>query len=480
MLTNLLEQVEAIEGELSGVDLSNQMGKYFNAWNDVTANPQDLSLRSLAVEEARSMSRYVNDRRGEFTDLIKQTDDSTRNSVTAANTLLSEIEGLNNSISVTEKGQGPSAGGLRDQRDLLLSELSSYFEISTIEQTSGSVDVFVGSVPLILNGQSRGVELKSEANGDDFITTVVVSDDQSEIDTSAGEIGQQMSFRKTHLQDAIDAIDTFANTMIFETNRLHGQGQGLDGLDQVTGFTRVEDASLALNDPTLDLGFTPTHGSFKLSLTQQSTGQRETTRIDIDLDGINPASDTTLDSLAADINAIAGVTATVLPDGRLKLEADSSDFQISFSDDTSGVLATLGVNAFFSGHDASTMAVNDELVGDPRKVAAGLGHLPGDNRTALGIAGLRDAPIESIDGQSIPQYWNRHVEDFAIRLSQAREQNRADTIVANNLTEQQQAISGVNADEETINLIQYQRMFQASARFINVVDELMQTLINLV
>lgn len=42
------------------------------------------------------------------------------------------------------------------------------------------------------------------------------------------------------------------------------------------------------------------------------------------------------------------------------------------------------------------------------------------------------------------------------------------------------AISGVSADEETLNLIQFQRQYQAAARFINIVDEMLQTLLSIV
>jgi flagellar hook-associated protein 1 FlgK len=41
-------------------------------------------------------------------------------------------------------------------------------------------------------------------------------------------------------------------------------------------------------------------------------------------------------------------------------------------------------------------------------------------------------------------------------------------------------VSGVDADEETLNLIQFQRQYQAAARFINVVDEMLQTLIGII
>ncbi len=48
------------------------------------------------------------------------------------------------------------------------------------------------------------------------------------------------------------------------------------------------------------------------------------------------------------------------------------------------------------------------------------------------------------------------------------------------LDAQIQSVSGVSLDEESINLLQVQRQFQAAARFIAVIDETLQTLLAMV
>ncbi len=184
--------------------------------------------------------------------------------------------------------------------------------------------------------------------------------------------------------------------------------------------------------------------------------------------------------MAAQIDAVANISAVVTSDGRLQITADAQDFQFSFSDDNTGAMAALGINTFFTGKDASDIGVNLDLVNDPRFIAVGRDHLTGDNRGALAIAALRDTGVESLGGQSLTGFWNRHVEDVSIRTAQAIDQLSADSVVKENLQVQQQAFSGVNADEETIDLLNYQRMYQANARFLTVVDELMQTLIGIV
>lgn len=477
---NLFSEIEAIENELSTVDLSTRLATFFNAWSDLANNPQDLSLRTLVVEEAGTLTDFIQGMRGSFADMQQRVDDRMANAVDSVNGLLGQIASLNNSIVLQEGGTGGTASGLRDQRDLLLTELSGYMDISTVEQPSGGLDVYVGSMPIVLNGQSRGVEARSQAVNGELVTTLHVLADGSPLEVTSGELGSLVAFRGSALEDAIDVLNTFTNTLIYEVNQIHSQSQGLNLLDSITGTYIIDDPSAVLTDPAAGLNFTPEHGSFQVHVTQASTGLRTTTTINIDLDGINAASDSTLASIAADLNAVANISASVTPDGRLQIDADATDFQFSFSDDSSGVLAALGVNTFFTGSDAFDVGINEGLVGDPRYIAAGRGHLPGDNRGALALADLRNTGLESLNGLTLPGYWNRHVEDISIRTAQAREQLQADTVVAENLKVQQQAFSGVNADEETIDLLKFQRMYQANARFISVIDELMQTLLGLV
>lgn len=490
-MQDLLSEIEAVQNELSSVDLSTRLGTFFNAWSDLANNPQDLSLRSLVVEEAGTVTDYIQSLRGEYARMQQRVDERIGNAADTVNNLLDQVASLNNQIVLQEGGRSSEATGLRDQRDMLLTELSEYMDIFTVPQQGGGLDVYAGSLPIIIGGNSRGVMVQSQAVDGVLETTLRIATDNSELDIQSGEIGMLLSFRGTALDDAIRTLDTFTNNLIFEVNRLHSQGSGLSQLDAITGTEFVTDTTAILDRPESGLNFTPVHGSFELHVTQQSTGQQVTTTIQIDLDGIDssgaptrvalpPSDDTTLDSLTTDIDDIDNITAVITPDGRLQITSDSTDFQFTFSDDTSGVLAALGINTFFTGSDAFDAGINMGLVGDPRYVAGARDQLPGDNGGALEIAEMRSVGLDSLNGLSLQGYWNRHVEAIAIQTNQAREQLQADSVVMENLQLQQQSFSGVNADEETIDLLKYQRMYQANARFISVVDELMQTLLNLV
>ncbi len=109
------------------------------------------------------------------------------------------------------------------------------------------------------------------------------------------------------------------------------------------------------------------------------TGQVTTKQISVNLSG--QGTPTTLASLAASITAAGGgvVTGTVTADNKLDIASSNSDVTFGFGEDNSGVLSSLGVNTFFTGNDATNIAVNNVLTTDPSMLAAGKGNVAGSN-----------------------------------------------------------------------------------------------------
>ncbi|MEO0515086.1 MAG: flagellar hook-associated protein FlgK [Planctomycetota bacterium] len=476
-----ISRLEAVQNELTGRDLTTRLGEYFNAWSQLTTNPQDPSLRTLVTAEGTSLASFIQDLRSGYNDITAESTTALEESIASADSILTRIEAINDSIATQEGASNAEASSLRDQRDQLLQELAQFLDVSTVEQNNGSIDVYVGSLPIVLNGESRGLELRSRTVDDEVVTEVIISDDGSALDISSGELGARIEFINGDLQTSIDALDQLAGQLIFETNRIHSQGQGTTLIRSVAATNAVTDTTVALNDLELtELPFRATNGSFEISVVSEATGQATTTVIDVDLDGINPATDTSLDSLAAALDAVAGVSALISSTGQLVIDSDSANNRLSFSNDTSGVLAALGVNSFFTGENAFDIGINQAVLSDPTLLAAAQERLAGDNRNALALAALRDEPLAALNGLSVTRAWSRQVEEVGTNLAQARDNQEAFGVVRENLEGRQAAISGVNADEETINLLAYQRAYQASARFITVVDELTQTLLSLV
>ncbi len=487
----VLSQVESILNELSGTDLSTELGRFFDAFSELANNPTASETRSIAVEQGASLASFVRALRNDLRNSRNQIDSQLASSTARANDIVSEIAGLNVEIATSELGQG-SANDLRDRRDRLVGELSELMDVSTVEGPSGGIDVYVGSTPVVLANTSRGIEYFEDPATGDVRVLVRVTATQEPLAVVSGSIGALLEQREGAVNRTLEELDELAANLIFEVNRLHANGRPTTPLTSTTGFLGMlaADQTRAFNDPAntafSPLLVKPSNGSFNVIVTDP-TGAKTTTRIDVDLDGVNAlgapgfGDDTSLASLAAAIDAVANLNAQITPGGQLRVFTDAGH-DVSFSDDSSGILALLGVNAYFTGRGASDIEVRADLRTNPGGLVAGADPSTGraSNAVALGISQLRTAAVGGLGGSSLTDSWRNTAERVGSESASAQVRAQATTLVRENLDAQRAGVSGVSVDEESINLITYQRQYQGAARFISVVDEMLQTLLNLV
>lgn len=486
---NILSQMEAVLGELSDEDLSSELSAFFSAWSE-RAN----QTRSAAavVQQGDKLAGFIRRVRTDLADQQRQIDGQLGGAVERANQLLSQVADLNSAISQSEGG-GASANTLRDQRDQALTELAGLIDITVVDHGQGGVDVLVGSSPVLQGGTSLGLELRRTQVDGSVQVSVGTRTPQTQLTVTSGVVGGLLSGRLGAIGETVERLDTLTSSIIFEVNRLHSTGRNATNLTSITGSLAfpLSDRTRPLNDPAnqtiTDLPFRPSNGGFTVHVRNPATGTESTVRIDVDLDGITStgapgtADDTSAEDIRAALSAIPGLSASFAPGGGLRIEAQSG-FEFSFSEDSSGVLAVLGVNSYFTGKDASTIGVRQELKSDPALLMSG-GMVNGqfvENAAALSIANLRDRPIALLNGTTIAGHWQDTTQAVGNSVSAAGTAATASEVVKNSLEAQKAAISGVSLDEEAINLLAYQRQYQGAARLIQVADELMQTLINLV
>lgn len=143
------------------------------------------------------------------------------------------------------------------------------------------------------------------------------------------------------------------------------------------------------------------------------------------------------------------------------------------------------VNPFFIGTDISNFAVNSALINDPGLIGAAEGppnpYLgPGDGSTALQIAQLRDSTFAALGNTSFIEFFNGITSNLGIDTRTFENRTESQNLLINSLGQRRESISGVNMDEELINLVKFQRAFEASSKTIQVYDEVIQTIINMV
>ena len=181
------------------------------------------------------------------------------------------------------------------------------------------------------------------------------------------------------------------------------------------------------------------------------------------IQGLVKARDTVLQDLRQDINLMA----TNL------IEGMNSVHKLGVSLDGS-----TGAD-FFTGTDASNIAVNKDLVADVRKLQLSANTDTGDNTVAANLLKWLEAPQEALGKMTVAQHYNEAVATYGQELANINNRLADQEVISHLLTQQRAGVSGVSLDEEMSSMIQYQRSYQASAKLISTVNELFQTILSM-
>jgi flagellar hook-associated protein 1 FlgK len=469
-------QVQSVFNALGTSNLSTSMSSFFDSWSTLANSPQDVGQRQVVIQQGQALAQEFTSQRQQLGALSTSVSAELSSQVQSADNLASQVASLNGQI-VIAQGAGGSPNSLLDQRDAVLKQISQLMNINTVNQANGSVDVYVGSEPLVYNTSSNGVAVQNQTVNGTATATVVFKATNGTIPLAGGGQIGALSDMQARITGVVAQEDSLAHNVIFELNKVYSSGQGLQGFDSVTASNTVADPTKALDSAAAGLPFTPNNGSFVVHVTDTATGQTTSTLVPVSLTGA--AGDTTLDSLTASLGAINGVTATDAG-GLLKVSAASNAVQISFSQDSSGALAALGVNTFYTGKDASDIAVASNVANNPQLLAAAKNGDPADNQTALAIAGLSSKPITSLNGSSIDDTYQAMIDGVSTQTAEAKTNADAAQSVQDTLQAQRDSLSGVSLDEEAVNLMKQQQAYQGAARLINIVNQLMNTLVAMV
>ncbi|PQO35392.1 flagellar hook-associated protein FlgK [Blastopirellula marina] len=476
---NVYLQLEALVGELSNTDISTSLNDFLGSINDILNQPEDVGVRNLSVLKGQTLAGDISrlyDRAKEIhDDLNKQI----KQSADDINSLLNDIADLN--VKITNLEAGPitksDAIGLRDQRQRKLTQLAEIIDIKGVEQENGSVSVFLGGEYLVVDGIARQVETKTVAeNGLNNVKLTLAGTD-SPIQANSGKLAGLITSRDSIVGDFLGNLDDFSQTLIYEFNRVFSSGQGESGYQSMTSEFFVDESSV--NKPLDEAGltYTPVNGSFKVYTLNTQTGLTTTANIPVKLNGLS--DDTSLQDIADAISAVDGLTASISLDGHLQIESDSQNIEFAFGNDTSGALAALGMGTFFTGTSASTIGIQAAVKTDPSKFAASKNGIGADTDNAVDLASFLDRPLDSKNGKTIDDVYTQLVGEVTQSASVAKSVAEGYRVFKETLDGQKQGLSGVSLDEEAVNLITYQRQFQAASRLISVIDDLLETLVNL-
>ena len=308
-----------------------------------------------------------------------------------------------------------------------------------------------------------------------------------------GKMASYFNIRDDNCTRYLDELDATARSLIWEVNRQHSQGAGLQKFDSLQGTESVGDTSQPLGSWQSRLVFSDKlqAGTIQFHFYDKLTGKGHLSSATLDFD---PATDS-LEDVARKINALTDkdgnkLLQATIQNGRLELVSNNADQQFVLGADSSGLMAALGVNTFFSGNSAESLAVNEMLHKNSHWVASGQvnGNFEvneGDAATATAIGELakKDVTIsttwKTVDNQTISEFYANLVSEVGSERRLSKTNSEYHSTLTQDLFERSQAVSGVNLDEEMTNLIKYQHSYIAAAKLITTADQMLQTLLGI-
>ncbi|MCH2102499.1 MAG: flagellar hook-associated protein FlgK [Planctomycetes bacterium] len=161
-------------------------------------------------------------------------------------------------------------------------------------------------------------------------------------------------------------------------------------------------------------------------------------------------------------------------------ENDAFSVDLVADSDTSDVLVALGIGGLFTGSGAEDIGVSAELLADPSMLNASTSGMAGDAGAMLELLGLQHSGAESAGGKGLEAAFSDIVTELGFEAQSAMSARDVEEYVVSSLDQRRAELSGVNVDEELVEMMRFEQSFAAASRYISVINDLNDSLLALI
>jgi len=460
-LKNFADQVNSVLGDSSS-GLPQKLQAFFNAGQAVATNPTDLTARSSFIGSAQNVTAQFNRVDGQLRSINDEIASQTLDIGNQINSYAKQVADLNQKIS-DAYSQNPNAppNDLLDQRDQLVRKIAGEINVNVSKDGAGNLNLAVGSgQSLVLGSTASHISVGNSYAG----VTVSINNNDITNQVKGGTLAGMIQTQQQLITPLRNKLGQAAAVLAQEVNNNQSNGVDLKGNTPTSPFfTKTSDFSPSVTADTGNKGTGDATASFGSDLTLL-TGSTYQARFD----GSNWQVSAQPDK---------GTTWTVASGGTLNLPGMSVTFSgTPQSGDKLNILPTVGA--------ASQIGVVQQDPAGVAAAAAGQGAYSRDNTQMQKLIDLGKSTTVGQsssgagDGLSLNDVLNSAVSQAGSLASQTAISAKASSSTLSNLDAQQQAVSGVNLDEEAANLMKYQQNYQALSRSIAMTNQLFQSVLN--
>lgn len=540
-LTTFTDLSSRVDGLLAEDDasLTPALQSFFNSIEQLNTDPSSVQNRDVVLSEATLLVDRFNTLDQQISQEYNAVNGRISAEVNEINSLTANLAELNISI-MNSQGQGTGApADLLDQRDQLLEDLSKHISVNAMEKNDGMVNVYAGNgIALVINGETQKLHTMSNSNDATQLEIGIDGYNMSN-NIQGGRLGGLMDFRREMLDPARRELGRLATVMGNNFNDQHAKGIDLKSNTGQPFFTvdqpNIFEDALNSGTATLSAAFTDVNQLTGANYQIDFDGAQYSIRnLDDDTTTTSATLPASVDGFEIALSSgapAAGDSFVIQPtaygarnfglaigSGR-EIAAASPIRGISeFTNLGSGSLSNLRVDdisnpgltnsASISFNTSSTYSVVDNSTTPPTTLGTG-SYTPGGTITANGwSAELKGAPepgdsftiefnqsatadnsnsaqLSSLQFDNTVGGTATYQESYSNLINQVGTVTRQATISRDSkatLLDQaiatRDSISGVNLDEEAINLAKYQQAYEAAAKVIAASRDMFQTILN--
>lgn len=533
---DFIYQTEMVYNEPSDQSLRTKLDELWKGWEELSKYPEERSTREVVREKAVNLSNEVKHLYRQLFDLQTAANREVSARVDQINLYARDIRDLNERILKAE-ALGDNPNDLKDKRDALIEKLSGIVNVSVGRSDRDETIVYIGGENLVQGEVLRPLEAVMDSENKGFFK-VVWKDTGTNVDIKGGEIAGLLEARDKLIRENINDINAFAVNLADLTNEVHRDGFGRNGETNVDFFKNimisdnVEGNHDLNNDGIADVSaIFKVAGSNRLDASA-AIGMAGTLtfvinrEIDADVQ-IDYAASDTVNTVIKKINdARIGVVAYMDHNGHLGVKAtiaednDKKNFMIRHLEDSgqflvgfAGILKQSGTAGSFDYrrvndiakllpdrehititpkyNPAAYMAVSDKIMLNIDRIAAAQGkdlggtgdfnktNGIGDGTNALRLAGLRHKNAMVDRNTTFNDFYISLVSRIGAQGEESQDRVKNQETLLKNLANLRESVSGVSLDEEMANMVAFQHGYNASARVIDVMDKMLDTILKL-
>ncbi len=234
--TSFLNIANQVDNLLSGTanTISSSISSFFNAWQTLASDPASASNRTQVVTQAQGLAASISQAAAQLDNLQGNINAQIGTTVGSINAAAASIAKLNEQIqTATAQAGGAPPNDLLDQRDQLITQLSSLVAVKTNTESTGAVDVYVGNGQAVVVG-SQSNKLGTSQNSYDASQLEVTwgtGAGQQDITSaiSGGQLGGLLQATSQMINPALNGLGQLATAVAGQVNAQQQLGLNQNG-----------------------------------------------------------------------------------------------------------------------------------------------------------------------------------------------------------------------------------------------------------